>query len=65
MSIYDVREELEIELPEGDYETVAGFVLEPSRPHSARGRERAQRRLPHHRVRREGREDRVGRDHEG
>ena len=28
MSIYDVREELEIELPEGDYETVAGFVLD-------------------------------------
>ncbi len=27
MSIYDLREELEIELPEGDYETVAGFVL--------------------------------------
>ncbi len=27
MSIYDVREELEISLPEGDYETVAGFVL--------------------------------------
>jgi len=28
MSIYDLREELEVELPEGDYETVAGFVLE-------------------------------------
>ncbi len=28
MSIFDVREELEVELPEGDYETVAGFVLE-------------------------------------
>jgi putative hemolysin len=28
MSIYDVRGELEIELPEGDYETVAGFVLD-------------------------------------
>lgn len=28
MSIYDVREELQIELPEGDYETVAGLVLE-------------------------------------
>jgi len=28
MSIYDVREELEIELPEGDYETVAGLVLD-------------------------------------
>jgi CBS domain containing-hemolysin-like protein len=28
MSIFDVREELDIELPEGDYETVAGLVLE-------------------------------------
>ncbi len=28
MSIYDVREELEIELPDGDYETVAGLVLD-------------------------------------
>jgi putative hemolysin len=28
MSIFDVREELEVELPEGDYETVAGLVLE-------------------------------------
>lgn len=28
MSIYDVRNELEIELPEGEYETVAGFVLD-------------------------------------
>ena len=28
MSIYDVRQELDVELPEGDYETVAGFVLE-------------------------------------
>ena len=28
MSIYDVRGELEIDLPEGDYETVAGFVLD-------------------------------------
>jgi putative hemolysin len=28
MSIYDLREELGMELPEGDYETVAGFVLE-------------------------------------
>ncbi len=28
MSIYDVREELGVEIPEGDYETVAGFVLE-------------------------------------
>jgi putative hemolysin len=28
MSIYDLREELEVDLPEGDYETVAGFVLE-------------------------------------
>jgi len=27
MSIYDVREELEVELPDGDYETVAGFIL--------------------------------------
>jgi putative hemolysin len=27
MSIYDLREELEIDLPEGEYETVAGFVL--------------------------------------
>lgn len=27
MSIYDVKEELEIELPEGEYETVAGLVL--------------------------------------
>jgi len=28
MSIYDLREELDVELPDGDYETVAGFVLE-------------------------------------
>ena len=28
MSIYDVRDELEINLPEGDYETVAGLVLD-------------------------------------
>ena len=28
MTIYDVRDELGIELPEGDYETVAGLVLE-------------------------------------
>lgn len=28
MSIYDVREELEIALPDGDYETVAGLLLE-------------------------------------
>jgi putative hemolysin len=28
MSIYDVREELGLQIPEGDYETVAGFVLE-------------------------------------
>jgi putative hemolysin len=28
MSIYDVRDELEYDLPEGDYETVAGLVLE-------------------------------------
>jgi putative hemolysin len=27
MTIHDVNEELELELPEGDYETVAGFVL--------------------------------------
>lgn len=27
MSIHDANEELELELPEGDYETVAGFVL--------------------------------------
>jgi putative hemolysin len=27
MSIYDVREELELDLPEGDYETIAGYVL--------------------------------------
>jgi putative hemolysin len=28
MSIYDVRDELEIDLPEGGYETVAGLVLD-------------------------------------
>ncbi|MBI1886678.1 MAG: HlyC/CorC family transporter [Chloroflexi bacterium] len=28
MSIHDANEELQLELPEGDYETVAGFVLE-------------------------------------
>ncbi len=28
MSLYDLREELGIALPEGDYETVAGFVLD-------------------------------------
>lgn len=28
MSIFDLREELEITLPEGDYETVAGLVLD-------------------------------------
>ncbi len=28
MSIYDVREELGLDLPDGDYETVAGYVLE-------------------------------------
>jgi magnesium and cobalt exporter, CNNM family len=28
MSIYDVRDELEYDLPEGDYETVAGLVLD-------------------------------------
>ncbi len=28
MSIFDLKDELEIALPEGDYETVAGFVLE-------------------------------------
>jgi len=28
MSIFDLREELDVELPEGDYETVAGFVLD-------------------------------------
>lgn len=27
MAIHDVNEELELDLPEGDYETVAGFVL--------------------------------------
>ena len=27
MSIYDVNDALELDLPEGDYETVAGFVL--------------------------------------
>lgn len=28
MSIFDLREELNVALPEGDYETVAGFVLD-------------------------------------
>jgi CBS domain containing-hemolysin-like protein len=28
MSVFDVREELGVDLPEGDYETIAGFVLE-------------------------------------
>jgi CBS domain containing-hemolysin-like protein len=28
MSVFDVREELGVELPEGDYETIAGFVLD-------------------------------------
>jgi putative hemolysin len=28
MSIYDVRDELELDLPQGDYETVAGLVLD-------------------------------------
>jgi putative hemolysin len=28
MSIFDLREELDVALPDGDYETVAGFVLE-------------------------------------
>jgi len=28
MSIFDVREELDLDLPEGDYETIAGYVLE-------------------------------------
>ncbi len=28
MSVFDLREELGIELPEGDYETIAGYVLE-------------------------------------
>jgi putative hemolysin len=27
MSIYDANEELELSIPDGDYETVAGFVL--------------------------------------
>jgi putative hemolysin len=27
MTIFDVNEELELDLPEGDYETLAGFVL--------------------------------------
>lgn len=28
MSVYDVREEIGLDLPEGDYETIAGYVLE-------------------------------------
>ena len=28
MSLYDIREELEINLPDGEYETIAGFVLD-------------------------------------
>jgi putative hemolysin len=28
MSLYDIREELDIEIPEGEYETIAGFVLQ-------------------------------------
>ncbi len=28
MSIYDVREQIGLDLPEGDYETIAGYVLE-------------------------------------
>lgn len=28
MSVFDIREELGLDMPEGDYETVAGFVLE-------------------------------------
>jgi CBS domain containing-hemolysin-like protein len=28
MSIYDLRDELEVDIPEGDYETIAGFVLD-------------------------------------
>jgi magnesium and cobalt exporter, CNNM family len=28
MSVFDVREELGLDIPDGDYETVAGFVLE-------------------------------------
>ena len=27
MAIHDANEELELDIPEGDYETVAGFVL--------------------------------------
>ena len=27
MTVHDANEELELDLPEGDYETVAGFVL--------------------------------------
>jgi len=28
MSVFDLRDELEIDIPEGDYETIAGFVLD-------------------------------------
>jgi putative hemolysin len=28
MSIFDLREELELDIPDGDYETIAGFVLD-------------------------------------
>jgi putative hemolysin len=28
MSIYDIRDELDINIPEGEYETIAGFVLQ-------------------------------------
>jgi putative hemolysin len=28
MTIFDARDELELDIPEGDYETIAGYVLE-------------------------------------